>query len=372
MIDSCILLDWISYNHRPFDYLSAVLGMNSVWQAYLRKHHAVIENNRVIHFGDITSELQDTQATTIMADLSHFDLIRFSGNDTKSFLQSQLSCDIREINLHAAQYGCYCTPKGRILTNFLLCQQDDDLLMQLPIDLSASVQKRLSMYVLRAKVQLAKASDDWVRIGIAGSNAITLIQNITGCTFDFNQSLQVIQHEHTCYICLSRQQVELIAPIKSAFSLWEHLSQHTKPVGASWWDWLNIQSGIPVILPETQEMFLPQMVNLDVIGGVSFKKGCYPGQEIVARTRYLGKLKRRMYLAHIATTETIKVGDALFSHDMDDQSIGNIVNVASSPHGGFDILAVIQQSSIGTCEIHWQSPQGPLLDIKSLPYSLPL
>ncbi len=342
--------------------------MNPVWQSYLRNHYAVIENNCVIHFGDITSELQDTQTTTIITDLSHFDLIRFSGNDAKSFLQNQLSCDIREINLHAAQYGCYCTPKGRILANLLLCQQDADLLMQLPTDLSPSIQKRLSMYILRAKVQLTKASDDLVQIGIAGSNAITLIQDITGCTFDLNQSLQVIQHEHTCYIYLSRQRVELITPIKSAILLWKHLSQHAKPVGASCWNWLNIQSAIPIILPETQEMFLPQMVNLDVIGGISFKKGCYPGQEIVARTQYLGKLKRRMHLAHIATTETIKAGDALFSHDMDDQSTGNIVNVAPSPQGGFDVLAVIQQSSIGTCEIRWKSPQGPVLDIQSLPY----
>ena len=103
----------------------------------------------------------------------------------------------------------------------------------------------------------------------------------------------------------------------------------------------------------------------------ALKKGCYPGQEIVARTQYLGKLKRRMFLAHITTTETVKVGDTLYSIDMGDQSSGNIVNAGLSPHGGFDVLAVIQQSSVDTCKIHWQSLQGPVLEIKPLPYSLP-
>ena len=113
------------------------------------------------------------------------------------------------------------------------------------------------------------------------------------------------------------------------------------------------------------------MINLDAIGGISFKKGCYPGQEIVARTQYLGKLKRRMFLAHIATTEAVKVGDELYSIDMENQSSGNIVNAAMSPNGGFDILAVIQQSSVDSYQIHWQSLQGPVLEIKLLPYSLP-
>ena len=110
---------------------------------------------------------------------------------------------------------------------------------------------------------------------------------------------------------------------------------------------------------------------MDAIGGISFKKGCYPGQEIVARTQYLGKLKRRMFLAHIPAVEAVKAGDELYSTDMDDQSSGNIVNAALSPNGGFDILAVIQQSSVDSCQIHWQSLQGPVLQIKSLPYSLP-
>lgn len=344
--------------------------MNPVWQAYLRKQHAVIENNCVIHFGDSTTELKDTQTGTVMADLSQYGLIRFSGDDAPTFLQSQVSCDIREINQQKAQYGSYCTPKGRVLASFLLYQHNDHYFMQLPASLCIPIQKRLSLYVLRANVQLRDASDTLIRIGIAGQNAAALIEEITGlsCT---NQPQGVIHHENITILFLTQNRIELIAPIENASTLWEHFSQRAKPVGANCWDWLDIQSGIPVILPETQEEFLPQMINLDAIGGISFKKGCYPGQEIVARTQYLGKLKRRMFLAHIPAVEAVKAGDELYSIDMDDQSSGNIVNAALSPNGGFDILAVIQQSSVDSSQIRWQSLQGPVLQIKSLPYSLP-
>jgi folate-binding protein YgfZ len=133
--------------------------------------------------------------------------------------------------------------------------------------------------------------------------------------------------------------------------------------------------GIPVILPETQEQFVPQMVNLDAIGGVSFQKGCYPGQEIVARTQYLGKIKRRMYLANIKGSEggehiSVAAGDELFSADMEDQSSGLVANASPSPGGGFDILAVIQISSVQGGRIHWKSPEGPALDIMRLPYGI--
>lgn len=345
--------------------------MHTVWQSYLSDHHAVIENNCVQHFGDFPAELQAARAAAIMTDLSPMGLIQFSGEDAKSFLQSQLTCDIRELDSGCAQYGSYCTPKGRILTSFLLWQHHDGIWMQLPANLLTAIQKRLSLYVLRAKVKLTDISDTWIRIGIAGPDAEKLLQTITGPADRSGQPLYVHHTEKFSAIYLPQNRIEITVSLEYAPVLWKQLKQHLTPVGTGCWDWLTIQSGIPVILPETQETFLPQMINLDAIGGVSFKKGCYPGQEIVARTQYLGKLKRRMFLAHIATAETIKPGDALYSADMEDQSSGNIVNAAPSPLGGYDALAVAQQSSIGNCDIHWQSLQGPVLEFKPLPYQLP-
>ena len=344
--------------------------MNPAWHTHLRSHHAIIENNHVIHFGNMAAELSATRTDTIMTDLSHFGLIRFSGEDAQPFLQGQLSCDVREISLQKAQYGSYCTPKGRMLASFLLWQHHDDCFMQLPASLLASVQKRLSLFVLRSKVQITDASDTWIQMGIAGQHVAALFEEITGLKLSSDQPMHIIHTEKVGILCFSQHRMQLITSTENAPALWERLSQYAKPVGIGCWDWLNIRSGIPIILPETQEAFLPQMVNLDAIGGIGFKKGCYPGQEIVARTQYLGKLKRRMFLAHIATTQMIQPGDALYSMDMEDQSSGNIVNAAPSPCGGFDVLAVIQQSSAESHEIHWRSLNGPALDIQSLPYSL--
>lgn len=345
--------------------------MNTEWQNYLLNSQAVIKNHCVSDFGNFSTELLAAESATVIADLSHWGLLQFSGDDAKTFLQNQLSCDVREIDLKTAKYGSYCTSKGRILANFIVWQRGDDLFMQLPVSLVCAIQKRLSLYVLRAKVKITDCSDEWVRLGIAGSNTIALIHGIANSIVDFVYPMQIQHSEKFSVLFLSQNRAEVITTLENAQAIWDQLSQHARPVGINCWNWLEIRAGIPIILPETQEMFLPQMINLDAIGGVSFKKGCYPGQEIVARTQYLGKLKRRMQLVHIATNEMIKPGDALYSADMGDQSSGNIVNVEPSPHGGFDALAVVQQSSTNVSEVHCHSLNGPEMEFQPLPYSLP-
>lgn len=345
--------------------------MNTEWQKFLMNYHAVVNDNSIVHFGNCSAELLATATTAVICDLSHQGLIRFSGDDAKSFLQSQLSCDIREIDLTSAKYGSYCSPKGRVLANFVIWQRHDDLFMQLPVSLLSAIQKRLSLYVLRSKVTVTDCSNEWIRFGVAGSDAAALIRNTGDAIEDFAGPMRTQHTEKFSIIHYSRNRAEVIATFAHAQVLWNHLIQHAKPVGARCWDWLEMQAGIPTILPQTQELFLPQMINLDVTGGVSFKKGCYPGQEIVARTQYLGKLKRRMQLAHIATNAAITAGDALYSQETGDQSCGNIVNVAPSPQGGLDALAVVQHNSDNTDDIHCHSLQGPILEFRSLPYPLP-
>jgi len=133
-----------------------------------------------------------------------------------------------------------------------------------------------------------------------------------------------------------------------------------------------IQSGIAVITPKTQESFVPQMVNFDLTGAVSFKKGCYPGQEIVARTQYRGILKRRMVLAQVAATEAPQPGDAIYSPVFGDQAAAEVVQSAPAPHGGYDLLVVAQVESLRDGRLHLHALDGPALALKSLPYPLPL
>ena len=331
--------------------------MNHTWQDFLQNQNAVIENDSVAHFGNSAAELEHTQTGAIVVDLSQLGVIRFSGEDAESFLQGQLTCDVNNVSDKLMQVGSYCTPKGRVLASFYLWKERDEYMMQLPIELCESIQKRLSMFIMRAKVKLTDESDSLVRVGFAGSGSAAVVETLKGDS----SLLSVISH--------AQDRIELITTPEKAPVIWARLTEHAKPVGAACWDWLVVRSGVPVILPATQDLFIPQMVNLDIIEGVSFKKGCYPGQEIVARTHYLGKIKRRMYLANIQTAEPVVAGDELYSADMVEQSCGKIVNAVPSPNGGIDVLAVMQVSSVESEDVYCKQSGGSRLEIIQLPYA---
>jgi len=341
--------------------------MNEFWHNHLRACGAIFEHRHVAHFGALDREWAAVKTDTVLSDLSHLGLIGFSGDDTQTFLQGQLTSDVRQVTPNHAQYSSHCTPKGRMLANFLLWQNvGGDYLMQLPAELQASTQKRLGMFVLRSKVKVRDAGNELVRIGLAGSGAEALLQkhfptlphDPMGATNTDSMSL----------IRLSAERFQINVQPEHAAALWDALKQSSTPVGVGVWQWLEIRAGIPTITAATQEQFVPQMVNYERIGGVNFKKGCYPGQEIVARTQYLGKLKRHMCLAHIATPDAPVAGDELYSADMEGQASGMIVNAERSPDDGFDVLAAIQISSAEAGPVHWKTSDGPALELLPLPY----
>jgi folate-binding protein YgfZ len=343
--------------------------MNPDWQNFLLQHNAVIAQGIAQHFGDNTSELCATTTETVVCDLSQFGLLRVSGEEAQAFLQNLLSNDIREVDATNAQLSSLNSAKGRMLASLLVWRDGADFMLQLPGSLAEPICKKLSLYVLRAKVKISDASNDVIALGIAGASAQEVLNKqfaelpaspYSGLTSASGYVLKINDMRYQVFANPSQAQM-----------LWDALCHHTRPVGSSSWDWLNIRSGIPIILPQTQEQFVAQMVNFDVLGGINFKKGCYPGQEIVARTHYLGKLKRRMYLAHLDTTETPQAGDELFSADMEGQASGIIANVVAAPEGGYDMLTVVQMASLQTHPIHWRSLQGAALQFLPLPYLIP-
>jgi len=192
----------------------------------------------------------------------------------------------------------------------LIWREGEDYLLQLPRLLCEPIRKKLGMYVLRAKVKITDAGDEIVTLGLSGANAREILRTQFGELPQ--QPFGVIGTTQGSVIKISDSRFLVSTPAPNAASLWTALGQRAQPVGSSCWDWLNIRSGIPVILPQTQEQFVAQMVNLELLGGVNFNKGCYPGQEIVARMQYLGKLKRRMYLAHLSGSGAPQAGDELF------------------------------------------------------------
>lgn len=293
--------------------------------------------------------------TVIVCELSQFGLIRFFGAESQSFLHNQLTCDVAALESGKNTYGSYCSPKGRVLATFLLWRTGDDYFMQLRSSLREPTQKQLSKFILRAKVKVADASPEWTLIGVAGKDAIALVQRVA----DGEMVIKLPGERYEIAVTRGKTQAILAA-----------FDSDAEKVTPEYWDWLDIRAGVPVILPATQEAFVPQMVNLDLLDGVSLTKGCYPGQEIVARMHYRGTLKQRMYLANIAGADSPQPGDRLYSPDFGEQACGTIVNAARSPTGGSDVLAVIQIASAEKGEVHWKALTGPALRFMQLPYSV--
>jgi len=334
----------------------------------LASHHAQFQDGAGQHFGDAPGELAATQNATVLCDLSQFGILKVSGEDAQDFLQNLLSSDVKTVTPAQAQLSSFNTAKGRMLATFLIWQTGADYYLHLPRSLCAHMQKKLSMYVLRAKVKIIDASDDIICLGVAGNNAASLIEASFSSVPE--KAMSAAQHNHSSVIRLGDNRFQINTTLQYAPVMWQKFSADARTVGSPCWDWLNIRAGIPVILPATQEQFVPQMANLDLTGGINFKKGCYPGQEIVARMQYLGKLKQRMYLAHVEGDAAPQPGDKLYSTEMEGQHSGMVVNAASAPGGGYDLLSVVQISSREDQSVHLGTLQGAVLQFQSLPYAL--
>ncbi len=344
--------------------------LNPNWQIFLQQHGAQLQDGITQNFGDACAERLATRDGTVLCDLSQFGILKVSGEEALSFLQNLCSSDIQAITPQLAQLSSLNTAKGRVLATFLIWQAGSDYYLHLPASLIATIQKKLTMYVLRAKVKIEDVSAQLVCLGLAGKEAATLLQAHVG---ELPQtSLAVAQHGNASILRVGDERFQINTTPEHAAVLWQQLGARARLAGSPCWDWLNIRAGIPVVLPATQEQFVLQMLNLDILGGVSFKKGCYPGQEIVARMHYLGKLKQRTYLAHVGSDVAPQPNDPLYSDDYAGQSTGNILNAAPAPEGGYDVLATLHSSSVKDARaVHWNSPEGAVLGFQTLPYPFP-
>ena len=288
--------------------------------------------------------------------LSRDSLLHFSGPDAQAFLHGQLTCDVLALNSGFSTYGGYCTPKGRLLATFLLWRNAADYFMLLPTAVAEPIRKRLAMYILRAKVKAEDITATHACVGIAGTDCARQIAALGG-------KVPAHQHELT-----TEDGVTVIAiPVQRYLAILPR-DRAAAVADTDAWTALDIAAGIPFIMPPTQEEFVAQMVNLDLIGGLSYTKGCYPGQEIVARTHYLGRLKQRMYRARIDAPAA--AGEKLYCDALGDQASGMIVAAAPDKNGHYDVLAVLQTAHAGSSPYHLGSLQGPVLELGSLPYAV--
>jgi len=315
--------------------------MTPNWHSFLESADArfVGASSEPSDFGDAAGELKAAAEATVLVPLTHLAIIEASGEDAKSFLHSQLTSDVNHLAEQQAQHAGWCTAKGRMQASFLVWRESGNYRLALAADLLEATQKRLQMFVLRAKVKLA-ASSDQVVLGVAGAKAVEALADAGLAAPADNLAATVVGD--VTVIRLDAARFWVVAPLSVVPTLWQALSVKARPAGLPVWRWLDVQAAFPLVTLATKEEFVPQMADFEKIGGVSFHKGCYPGQEIVARTQYLGKVKRHLY--RLSSALPLAAGDELFSPDNLETASGKVMSAAPSPAGGFTALAVVQSN----------------------------
>jgi hypothetical protein len=304
----------------------------------------------------------------VVTSLDELGVIAANGPDAVAFLQTQLTNDLEHLVVGHLQLNGYCTPKGRLIAVFDGWRNTDTVFLQLPREILPVVLKRLSMFVLRAKVRLSDASADWACLAVLGAGAATSLARAglpppeVGQTHPSGTTL-VARLRDSPHI---PERFLLLLPRADLATVQGRLAGLRAVDAAAWW-WSQIDAGIANVFAPTQEKFVPQMINFEVLGGVSFKKGCYPGQEIVARSQYLGKLRRRMAIAHVEG-ET-RAGADVYAQG-DGQPVGTVVMAASAPDGGMDFLFEAPVDRTADAVLLANTPDGPRLDVRPLPYTL--
>lgn len=337
--------------------------MNSQWKAFLESRSAQIDEEENVSFSDAPAE-----ADCALMDLSQLGLIAVSGPDAAGFLQGQLTSDVPALPATHSQIAGYCSPKGRMLASFRVFKLDDEIYLQLPLSKVDSMVRRLRMYLLRAKATIEDASDRLIAIGVAGDCTPALLD---ACLAEVPaRENQVTRRDRIIAIRIPAPttRFQILGPATELEALWDELAASASVLNADYWALLDIRAGIPTVFPETSDAFVPQMANLQLIDGVSFKKGCYTGQEVVARMEYLGKLKRRMYRALVSTDQAPLPGDALHSpSSSSEQATGKVVDARANANGDYELLAVVEIEAAENGDVRL-GPDGPLLSFREPPY----
>ncbi|WP_460356559.1 MULTISPECIES: CAF17-like 4Fe-4S cluster assembly/insertion protein YgfZ [unclassified Pseudomonas] len=296
--------------------------------------------------------------------LSHEGVLAVRGVDAGKFLQGQLTCNINYLSDSQASLGARCTQKGRMQSSFRILLEGDGVLLAMASELLEPQLADLKKYAVFSKSKLTDESAAWVRFGLEHGDAAlaSLGLNLPGETDG------VVRNAGLIAIRVSPDRAELWVPADQADAIKAKLATALPEGNLNQWLLGQIRAGIGQVMPTTRELFIPQMLNLQAVGGVSFKKGCYTGQEIVARMQYLGKLKRRLYRVQLDATELPEPGTPLFapSHS---SAIGEVV-IAARAAEKIELLAVLQAEAAEAGDLHLGALEGPALHLLDLPYEL--
>lgn len=293
-----------------------------------------------------------------VAALEHLGVIRAIGEDAAKFLHGQLTQDVALLPVGQARLAALCSPKGRMLASFILIKRSlDEVWLVCSRDLLPATLKRLSMFVLRAKVRLSDASADYRVCGLLGH---AQVQPAQGATPPWSGYALAAAHAVQLYPAGATGRQLWVGPVDAP------MPQGT-PVAASDWAWSEVSSGVATVNATLAELFVPQMLNFESVGGVNFKKGCYPGQEVVARSQFRGTLKRRTAIA--CTDEWLAPTQEIYASEDFEQPVGMVVQSAKHPHGGAIALLCLQTSA-DLHHLHTKELPAMRIQVRDLPYPL--
>ena len=297
--------------------------------------------------------------------LNHEGILAVIGNDASKFLQGQLTCNLNYLSETRSSLGARCTQKGRMQSSFRIVLQDNGCLLAMARELVEPQLADLKKYAVFSKSTLTDDSAHWVRFGLG--QADTVLESL-GLHLPAETD-SVARANGLIAIRASEGRAELWAPVEQTDSLFQHLKAQLPEADLNQWLLGQVRAGIGQVMAQTRELFIPQMINLQAVGGVSFKKGCYTGQEIVARMQYLGKLKRRLYRLSLGASHAVpEPGTPLFS-PTHNSSVGEVV-IAAQAQDSIELLAVLTAEAAEAGDIHVGDVQGPELSLLDLPYQL--
>ena len=294
-----------------------------------------------------------------IAPLSHLGVIRVEGDEAAKFLHGQLTQDFLLMGLGEARLAAFCSAKGRVMASFIgLLRGDGSILLVCSRDILPATLKRLSMFVLRAKARLADASDAFELRGLAGSAFQRLVERpgAPWTQHDIGPASVV-----TLYPADGVERALWVAPARTS-------APDGPPLAPDLWQYGEVRSGVATISGSVVESFVPQMLNYESIGGVNFKKGCYPGQEVVARSQFRGTLKRRAFLAH--SDAPMAAGDEIFQADDTSQPCATVVQSVRAPSGGFEAIVSGQVAVLQSHPLRLGAADGPVVNLQPMPYTL--
>lgn len=342
--------------------------MTDTWTSFLETQGARYDTRGVPRFTATGAETADTS----LFALEHLGYLLVAGPEARKFLQGQVTCDMNLVSEDHSQPGAHCNTKGRMIFSFRAVQLPPEaegaeaFALVMDRGLLDTARQALGKYIVFSKAELSTGGD-FRFIGLAGTQSPALASELL-------PRLPIASHDVVATdsaLCLRISGDRLLCLIKpeAAEQLWQSWAPHCHLAGYEAWDLAEIRDGLGDVLPGTEEMFIPQMLNMQITGGVSFKKGCYVGQEVVARMQYLGKLKRHMRHASVTAPEAPQAGSPLYSSESE-QSVGNVVLSAPAHDGAYELLAVTTDSAFDSDALYLDAQRSEKLQLLSLPYAI--